>query len=156
MNKVYKFALLLSAFMALFFMSCDDDFWELSKYTVSYYTKKGTAPASIELEYGTKLSASHLPTLTATGWDFEGWFLSTDKSKQEILPDTYEVKGNITLCALWSRNGDDKNEITATTDSGGGVTGNSDSGGSGSGGSGSGESGGSTTDNLGGLIILIQ
>ena len=122
------------ALLTVVLSSCD---WELSQYTVSYYTNRGTRPESITLEYGTKLGANHLPELEATGWDFGGWFLSTDKSKEEILPGEYEVKKDITLCALWRRG--DKTEISAPSS-----------------GTSGGSSGTGSTSETGGLTILIQ
>lgn len=95
-------AILLALCGSAAMTSCSSDFWELSKYTVSYETDYGTAPSSVVLEYGTKLTAEHLPTLQASGHTFNGWYLSTDSAKTVIKDgDGHAVTGNITLVAKW-------------------------------------------------------
>lgn len=90
---------------ALGLTSCSDDFWELSKYTVSYRTAHDSAPSSRIVEYGTKLTSDYLASVECAGYKFEGWYLSTDKKQNIIEADKEEVKGSITLVAKWTGDG---------------------------------------------------
>ena len=72
------------------------------RYTVSYETENGTAPDSIEVEEGTKLTKENLPTveLLSNPPYFTGWFIGTDK-----VSSGYEVLSDVTLTAGWIDSG---------------------------------------------------
>lgn len=44
-----------------------------SKYTITYVSSHGTAPASKIVEEGYTLTSADLPELSAEGWKFKGW-----------------------------------------------------------------------------------
>lgn len=68
-------------------------------YTVSYETEHGTAPERISVEEGTVLTADQLPSLTAEGYTFGGWY--DGESKVEA---GYKVTKDVTLTAKWTAN----------------------------------------------------
>ena len=45
--------------------------------TITYSTEHGTAPASKQVDKNYKLTAGDLPSLSATGFVFEGWYIGT-------------------------------------------------------------------------------
>ncbi|MDY4432487.1 MAG: glycoside hydrolase family 88 protein [Prevotella sp.] len=71
---------------------------ETSGYTISYSTSVGTAPAS--KSNITTLTAAELPTLTATGYTFDGWYFDKTFSKQATAGAT--ISANTTLYAKWT------------------------------------------------------
>ena len=77
--------------------------WETIKCKVSYSSSLGTAPKSFTADYGTKLSAEQLPSLTSEGYTFSGWYAGETKA----VAGTYTVKSDVELTAKWE-------EITLT------------------------------------------
>ena len=71
---------------------------ETSGYTISYSTSVGTAPAS--KSNITKLTAAELPTLTADGYTFVGWYFDEKFSSQATAGAT--ISANTTLYAKWT------------------------------------------------------
>lgn len=66
-------------------------------YSVTYMTEYGTAPAKLEVEEGTILTAEQLPAITAEGYVFDGWYQSGFKAEADKL----QVNSDITLTAKW-------------------------------------------------------
>ena len=68
------------------------------RFTVSYITENGTAPASIIVEDGTKLTKENLPRveLPSNPPYFVGWFIGSNK-----VSSGYEVLSDVTLKAGW-------------------------------------------------------
>ena len=74
--------------------------WEkepVKTYEVSFSTEHGTTPAKITVEENTKLTAIQLPSLSAEGFTFIGWF----DGETQAYPDAYVVTKNVTLTAKW-------------------------------------------------------
>ncbi len=69
-------------------------------YSVTYMTEYGTAPAKLEVEEGTILTAEQLPAITAEGYVFDGWYQSGFKAEADKL----QVNSDITLTAKWKVN----------------------------------------------------
>lgn len=69
-----------------------------TKYTVTYSTAQGTAPAQIEVEENTVLTAEQLPEFTADGYIFGGWY----DGETQAIAGTYVVTKNVTLKAKWT------------------------------------------------------
>ena len=94
--------------------------WEIEqsgveKVTISYSTEHGTAPASKQVDKNYKLTAGDLPSLSATGFVFEGWYIGTSK-----VNVGYTVNKNITLSAKWEieQSGVEKVTISYSTEHG--------------------------------------
>lgn len=102
MLKLKKFFFIMTvAFIAIAsFMSCDllnGQELKTKKYTVTYLTAQGTAPAQIEVEENTVLTAEQLPELTADGYIFGGWY----DGETVAVAGTYTVTKDVTLVAKW-------------------------------------------------------
>lgn len=67
-------------------------------YTLSYATEHGTAPQSVSNV--TTLTSEMLPTLSATGWRFDGWYYESTFTTQAQVGDT--LSADTTLYAKWS------------------------------------------------------
>lgn len=66
-------------------------------YTISYSTEHDTAPSSVSDV--TELTSAMLPTLTATGYVFQGWYYESTFTTQAQAGDT--ISANTTLYAKW-------------------------------------------------------
>ncbi len=69
----------------------------LKTYTVTYFSERGTVPSPINVDDKTLLDANDLPTLTASGYTFAGWYVGNTK-----ITDSYQVTGNVTLTGKWN------------------------------------------------------
>ena len=69
-----------------------------TQYTLSYSTAHGTAPSSKQT---TEITSSDLPTLTATGYTFGGWYLEQTFDTQAT---TGAISSDTTLYAKWTQN----------------------------------------------------
>lgn len=103
MLKLKKFFLYMTvAFIAIAsFVSCDllnGQELETKKYKVTYSTAQGTAPAQIEVDENTVLTAKQLPELTADGYLFGGWY----DGETVAIAGTYAVTKDVTLVAKWN------------------------------------------------------
>ena len=86
----------------------NDSVPEVPKYTVKFETEHGTAPASITVESGTKLTAEQLKALPDTDDNiFEGWYDGETQAKG----GEYTVTKDVTLVAKW-RNRDTVASVT--------------------------------------------
>ena len=101
--------LLASVMVLLPLVGCkNDSVPEVPKYTVKFETEHGTAPASITVESGTKLTAEQLKALTDTVDNiFEGWYDGETQAKG----GEYTVTKDVTLVARW-RNRDTVASVT--------------------------------------------
>ncbi|MBO5125438.1 MAG: InlB B-repeat-containing protein [Spirochaetaceae bacterium] len=70
--------------------------WIPVKYTVSYNTEHGSAPAVKTYDYNTTLGTAGLPSLTATGYTHTGW-----QVEGVTATAGYVVTENVTLTATW-------------------------------------------------------
>lgn len=74
------------------------------EFTVKYVTNGGTlsdgAAESVKTEEGSKIT---LPSVTRSGYTFDGWYNGT--SRVGIAGDVYTVNSDITFEARWSSNG---------------------------------------------------
>lgn len=88
---------LLTSVMVL--VGCkNDSVPEVPKYTVKFDTEHGTAPDSITVESGTKLTAEQLKALPETVDNiFEGWYDGETQAKG----GEYTVTKDVTLVARW-------------------------------------------------------
>lgn len=97
------FSLMTVAFIAIAsFMSCNllnGQDPEIKKYTVTYSTAQGSAPAQIELDENTVLTAEQLPELTADGYIFGGWY----DGETVAVEGNYKVTKDVTLTAKWEK-----------------------------------------------------
>ena len=73
---------------------------DTSGYTINYSTSVGTAPDS--KSNITTLTADELPTLSATGYTFDGWYFDEAFTNQATAGAT--ISGNTTLYAKWTKN----------------------------------------------------
>ena len=86
----------------------NDSVPEVPKYTVKFETEHWTAPASITVESGTKLTAEQLKALPDTVDNiFEGWYDGETQAKG----GEYTVTKDVTLVARW-RNRDTVASVT--------------------------------------------
>ena len=101
MKKLVLAALILLASVVglLSMAGCkNDSVPEVSKYTVKFETEHGTAPASITVESGTKLTAEQLKALPDTVDNiFEGWY----DGETQAQGGEYTVTKDVTLVARW-------------------------------------------------------
>ncbi|MBR6565179.1 MAG: InlB B-repeat-containing protein [Spirochaetaceae bacterium] len=101
MKKLVLAALILLASVVglLSMAGCkNDSVPEVPKYTVKFETEHGTAPDSITVESGTKLTAEQLKALPATDDNiFEGWYDGETQAKG----GEYTVTKDVTLVARW-------------------------------------------------------
>lgn len=82
-----------------------------SGYTITYSTSVGTAPES--KSDITTLTADELPTLSADGYTFVGWYTDSELTTPAVAGAT--ISGNTTLYAKWTIN---KYTVTATAENG--------------------------------------
>ncbi len=82
----------------------------LENCTVSYITAHSTAPASIIVGEGEKLTAEQLPELTSSDYFFGGWY----SGETCVTAGSYTVTDDVTLTAKWS----DKCTVSYVTDHG--------------------------------------
>lgn len=82
------------------FIGCKNPFMPAppKTYLVTYQTKFGTAPNSIALQENTVLKTSQLPTLSHTGYTFDGWYDGVTKA----VAGKYKVTKNVKLVAKWN------------------------------------------------------
>ena len=108
MKKLVLAALILLASVVVLAGCKNDSVPEVSKYTVKFETEHGTAPASITVESGTKLTAEQLKALPDTVDNiFEGWY----DGKTQAKGGEYTVTKDVTLVARW-RNRDTVATVT--------------------------------------------
>ena len=82
----------------------DDDEEEDTKETYILYLYNGdTLYSSQEITEGDTITVDSLPTLTQSGYTFNGWA----DSNGNIIEEDIEVTGNITLYASWTENSSD-------------------------------------------------
>lgn len=79
-----------------------------SNYTITYNSTQGVAPETVK---GKEITANMLPTLTAEGYRFVGWYLDADF---ETEATEGKIKENVTLYAKWVQT------VTLTFNSNGG------------------------------------
>ena len=70
--------------------------WTPVKYTISYNTEHGSAPAAKTYDYNTTLGTAGLPSLTATGYTHTGW-----QVEGVAATEGYVVTKGVTLTATW-------------------------------------------------------
>ena len=108
MKKLVLAALALLASVVVLAGCKNDSVPEVSKYTVKFETEHGTAPASITVESGTKLTAEQLKALPDTVDNiFESWYDGETQAKG----GEYTVTKDVTLVARW-RNRDTVASVT--------------------------------------------
>ena len=108
MKKLVLAALILLASVVVLAGCKNDSVPEVSKYTVKFETEHGTAPASITVESGTKLTAEQLKALPDTVDNiFESWYDGETQAKG----GEYTVTKDVTLVARW-RNRDTVASVT--------------------------------------------
>ncbi len=75
--------------------------WAAGHFTVTFDPGGGEAPssASISVTYGSPYGP--LPTVSRTGYTFEGWFTAADGGEQVTEETVVTVPGNHTLYAHW-------------------------------------------------------
>lgn len=61
-----------------------------------------TPSKNVYANSGDKISESDLPDTTKTGYNFDGWYLSTDESKTIVDFSTYTVSGDATFYASYT------------------------------------------------------
>ena len=112
-------ALILGSALVFGFASCDISTGsnEPTLCKVSYETEHGTAPESISVEEGTALTAAQLPSLTADGYTFDGWY--DDDTKAEA---GYKVTKDVSLTAKWTAVNSENKPETGTDPQTGTVT----------------------------------
>ena len=96
----------LGASTAIAVVSCGSK--KTSNYTITYNSDQGTAPETVK---GKELTTDMLPSLTAEGYRFVGWYLDAD---YETAATAGKITGNVTLYARWVQT------VTLTFNSNGG------------------------------------
>ena len=108
MKKLVLVGLVLLASVMVLVGCKNDSVPEVPKYTVKFETEHRTAPASITVESGTKLTAEQLKALPDTDDNiFEGWYDGETQAKG----GEYTVTKDVTLVARW-RNRDTVDSVT--------------------------------------------
>ena len=74
--------------------------WEAIEYTITYELNEGTLPAGAVSKFTIEDLAVTLPTPTREGYDFEGWYLTSNFSGEPITKIT--TIGNVTVYAKWT------------------------------------------------------
>lgn len=102
-HAIRLLAALTASIAALALSSCSDDFWT-AKYKITYDRNgHGTLPyTSLEVESGTVLTSTHLPTLSESGWTFKGW----EDTKLGVIEEGDTIQCDLNLVAQWSKNSD--------------------------------------------------
>lgn len=82
-----------------------DDDSKKTSYTISYFSEKGVTDAEllnpITVSEGTAITAEQLPELSATGWNFEGWY----DGEAKVVAGSYKVIKSVLFIARWSKIG---------------------------------------------------
>ncbi|MBO5690367.1 MAG: InlB B-repeat-containing protein [Spirochaetaceae bacterium] len=108
MKKLVLAGLVLLASVVVLAGCKNDSVPEVPKYTVKFETEHGTAPDSITVESGTKLTTEQLQALPDTEDNiFEGWY----DGKTQAKGGEYTVTKDVTLVARW-RNRDTVASVT--------------------------------------------
>ena len=108
MKKLVLAGLILLASVVVLVGCKNDSVPETPKYTVTFETEHRTAPASITVESGTKLTAEQLKAFPDTEDNiFEGWYDGETQAKG----GEYTVTKDVTLVARW-RNRDTVASVT--------------------------------------------
>ncbi|MBO5731272.1 MAG: InlB B-repeat-containing protein [Treponema sp.] len=114
MKKLVLVGLVLLASVMVLAGCKNDSVPEVPKYTVKFETEHRTAPASITVESGTKLTAEQLKALPDTEDNiFEGWYDGETQAKG----GEYTVTKDVTLVARW-RNRDTVASVTFSPENG--------------------------------------
>ena len=75
--------------------------WTANTYTVRFDANGGdVTPASMDVTYNGDYS--ELPTLTRTGYTFDGWFTAADGGDQITADTKVQITADQTLCAHWT------------------------------------------------------
>ena len=102
-------AFLMALALVFAVTSCKTESEEETVYrAVTYSTEHATAPEKLTVTDGTALTAEQLPTLTAEGYTFGGWYDGETKTEAG-----YKVTKDVTLTAKWT-----VNTVTPTPDDG--------------------------------------
>lgn len=91
--------MMVAALAVTGFVSCSNDDDDDTTYKVTYSSTYGTAPDAITVDEDTVLNSDQLPSLSATGYTFGGWF---DGGTQAVA-GTYKVTKDVTLTAKWGK-----------------------------------------------------
>lgn len=70
-------------------------------YTVTFETNGGSAVKAVTVDEGTAITAA--PETTLEGYEFGGWYSSSDLSDDSLVTFPYTPADNITLYAKWSK-----------------------------------------------------
>lgn len=79
--------------------------WDLLQYNIEYELNGGTNSASNPSEYTIESPTITFAAPTRTGYDFMGWYTSSDFSGNKVTSLPAESTGNITLYARWKNTG---------------------------------------------------
>lgn len=75
-----------------------------NKYTVSFNANGGGTPSSESIEVTYNSTYGTLPTISRTGYTFNGWFTSASGGTQITADTTVKITANQTLYAHWTIN----------------------------------------------------
>ena len=67
----------------------------LKRCEIRFETTQGTAPNTMVIGAGKKISSEQMPAITSNGYFFDGWYID------EVRLENYVINGNITLTAKW-------------------------------------------------------
>lgn len=97
MKNFRKITFAIFAAFVFIILGCETE--PKKTFTITYVTEFGITPSSITVEDGEFLTAYDLPTLTAEGYEFLGWYLG----ETQVSPDTLAIYKDITLTAKWKK-----------------------------------------------------
>lgn len=79
----------------------EEDLYIFPYPTITYSTAHGTTPSSAQVKTGEDIGAANIPTLSETGYVFDGWYFDSSFTQKVYSSSTVTQTGNFTLYAKW-------------------------------------------------------
>ena len=79
----------------------EEDLYIFPYPTITYSTAHGTTPSSAQVKTGEDIGAANIPTLSETGYVFDGWYFDSSFTQKVYSSSQVTQTGNFTLYAKW-------------------------------------------------------
>lgn len=79
----------------------EEDLYIFPYPTITYSTEHGTTPSSVQVKTGDDIGAANIPTLSETGYIFDGWYFDSSFTQKVYSSSQVTQTGNFTLYAKW-------------------------------------------------------
>lgn len=79
----------------------EEDLYIFPYPTITYSTAHGTTPSSAQVKTGEDIGAANIPTLSETGYVFDGWYFDSSFTQKVYSSSQVTQTGNFRLYAKW-------------------------------------------------------